>query len=295
MADRKLITDRFLKALAPAPPGQRIEIFDSRLAGFGVRVTDLKDANPARRGKAGRITFILYARFTPGAAPTRRPIGVYGDDAVSLEQARRTAGEWRSLVARGIDPKVIEAEAREAAARERAQRVKHSFTNVAEVFFTDKLAQERRGKRAERDFRSVFIPAWGERPIGEIGPADVLEIVNARKRRAPAMAKALLTLAGRFFTWVIDQQVYGLTTSPCSGLTKKKIVGETIPRNRRLNDAEMFAFWRATGRMGYPVGPVYRMLLLKGQRLNECAKLSWPEVHGDHIIVPDVENEGQGR
>ena len=38
--------------------------------------------------------------------------------------------------------------------------------------------------------------------------------------------------------------------------------------------------------MGYPVGPVYRMLLLKGQRLNECAKLSWPEVHGDHIIVP---------
>ena len=183
MADRKLITDRFLKAFAPAPPGQRIEIFDSRLAGFGVRVTDLKNANPARRGKAGRI---LYARFTPGAASTRRPIGVYGDDAVPLEQARRTAGEWRSLVARGIDPKVIEAEAREAAARERAQRVKHSFTNVAEVFFTDKLAHERRGKRAERDFRSVFIPAWGERPIGEIGPADVLEIVNAGKRRAPA-------------------------------------------------------------------------------------------------------------
>jgi hypothetical protein len=32
MADRKLITDRFLRALAPAPSGQRIEIFDSRLA-----------------------------------------------------------------------------------------------------------------------------------------------------------------------------------------------------------------------------------------------------------------------
>ena len=64
---------------------------------------------------------------------------------------------------------MIEAEAREAAARERAQRVKHSFTNVAEVLFTDKLAHERRGKRAERDFRSDFIPAWGERPIGRPG------------------------------------------------------------------------------------------------------------------------------
>jgi hypothetical protein len=69
MADRKLITGRFLKALTPAPPGQRIEIFDSRLAGFGVRVTDLKDCNPARGGKAGKIIFVLYARFAPGCSP----------------------------------------------------------------------------------------------------------------------------------------------------------------------------------------------------------------------------------
>ena len=45
--------------------------------------------------------------------------------------------------------------------------------------------------------------------------------------------------------------------------------------------------------MGYPVGPVYRMLVLKGQRLNECAKLSWPEVHGDHIIVPASRMKGK--
>ena len=258
-----------------------------------MRVTDLKDANPARRGKAGKIIVVLYARFAPGSAPTRRTIGVYGDDAVSLEQARRTAGEWRSLIARGIDPKVIEVEAREAAARERAQRVKHSLTNVAAVFFTDKLVPERRGKRAERDFRSVFIPARGERPIGEIGPADVLEIVNARKRHAPAMAKALLTLDGRFFTWVIDQQLYGLTTSPCSGLANKKIIGETIPRNQCLNDTELFALWRSAGRMQYPVGAVYRTLLLTGLRLNECAHISWPEVHGDHVIIPASRMKGK--
>ena len=57
-------------------------------------------------------------------------------------------------------------------------------------------------------------------------------------------------------------------------------------RNRRLNDAELFAFWRATGRMGYPTGPVYRMLLLTGLRLNEAAQLSWPEVQGDVIVIP---------
>lgn len=199
----------------------------------------------------------------------------------TLEQARRTAGEWRSLVARGIDPKVIEAEAREKETCERAQRIKHSFANVAQVFFTYKLAHERRGKRAERDFRSIFIPVWGDRPVGDITTADVLAIITAKKPTAPAMAKALLTLAGRFFTWVIDQQVYALTTSPCSGLTKKKIVGETTPRTRRLNDAELFALWRSAGRMGYPVGAVYWTLLLTALRLNEGAQMSWPEVHGD--------------
>ena len=115
---------------------------------------------PTRRGAArpGRSAFILYARFSPGAAPTRRTIGIYG--AITLEEARRIAGEWRSLIDKGIDPAVVEAEAREKEARERALRIKHSFAIVAEAFITDKLAQERSGKVAERDLRAVFVAAW---------------------------------------------------------------------------------------------------------------------------------------
>jgi hypothetical protein len=127
-----------------------------------IRISDTKDVDPARRGKAGKITFILYARFAPGAAPARRTIGIYG--AITLEDARGIAGEWRSQVARGIDPAVVEAERRKAEARERALRIKHSFTIAAEAFIAAKLEKERSGKVAERDLRSVFIAAWGERP-----------------------------------------------------------------------------------------------------------------------------------
>ena len=63
MAERRLITDRSLKALAPAPSGKRVELFDTRVPGFGVRISDTEDSNPARRGKAGKLTFILYARL----------------------------------------------------------------------------------------------------------------------------------------------------------------------------------------------------------------------------------------
>ena len=45
--------------------------------------------------------------------------------------------------------------------------------------------------------------------------------------------------------------------------------------------------------MGYPVGPVYRMLLLTGLRLNEAAQLSWPEVQGDTIIIPAARMKGR--
>jgi integrase len=291
MADRKLITDRYLRALPPAPRGQRIEVFDTRVPGFGIRISDTVDADPARRGKAGRITFILYARFAAGAAPARRTIGVYG--AITLEQARHTAGEWRSLIAKGIDPAVVEAEAREKAERERALRIRHSFANVAEAFIADKLSQERSGKAVERDLRSVFIASWGDRPVAEITKLDVLEIINAKKRTAPQMARHLLILIKRLFNWTVDMHIYGLTTSPCDRLSRAKIIGEPPSRSRKLDDAELFAFWRATGRMGYPVGWAYRMLLLTGLRLNECARLSWPEVHGDHAIIPAERMKGK--
>ena len=45
--------------------------------------------------------------------------------------------------------------------------------------------------------------------------------------------------------------------------------------------------------MGYPLGSLYRMLLLTGLRLNECAKLSWSEVHGDTIIIPASRMKGK--
>jgi integrase len=293
MADKRLLTDRFLRSLPPAPRGQRVEVFDARLPSFGIRISDTKDADPARRDKAGKITFILYARFAPGAAPARRTIGIYGADAMRLEDARRIAGEWRSQVARGVDPAVIEAERRAAEARERALRVKHSFTVAAEAFIAAKLEKERSGKVAERDLRSVFIAAWGERPVSEITKTDVLEIILTKKRTAPQMARALLVLIKRFFGWCVDQEIYGLSTSPCEGLSGKKLIGELQSRTRRLSYIELAAFWRATGRMGYPAGSVYRLLLLTGLRLNEAAQISWPEVQGSAIVIPASRMKGK--
>ena len=296
MTVRRLLTDRYLRALPPAPPGQRVEVYDARLPGFGVRVSDAKDADPSRRGKAARITFVLYCRFSPGAAATRRAIGVY--PTITLEEARRIAGEWRSLVARGVDPAVIEAERRAVEARARALRVRHSFTVVAEQFIRDKLSKERAGKIAERILRNTFVTAWAEKPVIEISTLDVLEVISATKARAPKMAGAQLTLLKRFFAWVADQQIFGLPSSPCDRLKVKTFAGEMRSRDRRLNDAEIFAFMRASQRMRYPVGPLlphFVALRIAAARGRRAVVARTPRRHHRHSRSADEGTPKQGR
>ena len=133
----------------------------------------------------------------------------------------------------------------------------------------------------------------GGKAVSDITKTDVLEIINSKKRTAPKMAGALLVLIRRFFSWAIHQQIYGLSASPCDRLSVVKLVGPVQSRDRRLSDIEIAAFWRATGRMKYPTGPAYRMLLITGLRLNEAAQLSWPEVQGNVITIPASRMKGR--
>ena len=68
MADKRQLTDRFLRSLPPAKHGTRNDIWDTVVPTFSACVYDEKDSDPARRGKAGRIAFVMNTRFKRGAA-----------------------------------------------------------------------------------------------------------------------------------------------------------------------------------------------------------------------------------
>jgi integrase len=258
---KRTLNDRALKALKPAKPGKLYDVMDAVVPGFGVRVAE-----------SGRKTFILVARYAGSRNPTRRALGEYG--ALTLEQARGRARDWLDLIRKGVDPREDQECQQRAEHRKRA----NSFAAVAEDFIFEKLPGERKAKEVERDIRREFIPAWGRRPIAEITPHDVRAVVKAAKDRgAPYQAHNLLGLARRLFAWAIDQQVYGLETSPCDRLKPKAVIGEKRPRSRILTDDEIRAFWRAASRLVYPYGPALRLLLLTGQRHREVADARWGE------------------
>lgn len=265
---KRTLTDRTLKALKPAKAGQRYGLMDSVVPGFGIRVTE-----------TGQKTFILVARFPGSSNPTRRAIGEYG--AISLEAARAKARQWLELLHKGIDPREEEEKKKAAAQRQR----KNSFAAVAEDFIKDKLSTERRGKDAERHIRREFLPRWGKLPVAQVTESHVRDVVKAAKDRgSPYEAHAILATARRLFSWAIDQREYGLESSPCDRLRPKAIIGKKNPRQRILDDSEMRALWKVTESLGYPYGPLYRVLALTGQRKSEVAEARWSEFDLDKKV-----------
>jgi integrase len=260
-------TDRWLKSLTPAAPGKRREVWDTIIPGFGVRVNDEKDH--ARAGKAGRITFILYSRYPGRRSPERRTLGRWPE--LSLEKARHRAAEWRSQIAKGIDPK--DAEEEERLARLRAKG--NTFASVAQKFIDFvKANKERKAAEVERELQ-VFVGPWGHRPIASITPTDVANVITATVERGKrAQAHNLFGHIRRLFRWAIPLYV---EHSPCAQLSPRRLIGERQRRDRILSDAEIAALWKATEGMAYPFGPLYRLLLLTGVRLSEACEASWDE------------------
>jgi len=54
-----------------------------------------------------------------------------------------------------------------------------------------------------------------------------------------------------------------------------------VSRDRVLTDAEVALIWQAAGALGYPFGPLVRLLLLTAQRREEVAGMRWSELSED--------------
>jgi integrase len=259
---KRSLTDRYLKSLKGSKNGKPYDVRDTEIRGLRVRVMP-----------SGERTFVLLARYKHGCAPTRRALGGY--PALGLAEAREKAREWRLLICRGIDP--AQEQARKRAAELRKQKT--TFLAVAEDFIREKLPSERKRREVEGDIRREFIPVWGARPITDITALDVRALIKrVRDEGKTYQAHNLLGHVRRLYNWAIGQHVYGIESSPCDRLKPREIIGEKKERTRILNDAELRAAWRAADRIGYPYGPVFKLLMLTGQRKSEVAEARWSEI-----------------
>jgi integrase len=231
-------------------------------------------------------------------APTDPVIGA----PLTLAGARRVAAEVNRQRALGQD--VVAQRLRDKA--ERRAAAANTLAAAARDFITEhsmrKVRDWRRGQARLLGLRPSEdgveeIPGglcdrWRDRPITSITADDVHRLINdVRKRGIPglerrgevseARARHMFACLSKMFSWLVQQR--RVEANPCIGVHRPDASSK---RERVLTDAEIVKLWAATEKLGAPFGPVIRLLLLTGCRLNEIAGLRWEEVGADALTIP---------
>jgi integrase len=290
---RKRLFPKTIRSFKPGKDGVRHGdiLMDELAPNLGVRVLGTTDRP--------EWSFVFVSRFPGRLSSARVKIGRFykavsdtesekAAELASLQTAREKAWRWHQMISDGRDPRV-------ELARQHAKEAKRqamTFGAAAEDFIREKLPTERRGTAVAREIRKE-LKTWWPRPISEIGKSDVLAIIKAKKKTAPASARNILGHIKRLFQWAIDQDSYDIELSPAAGIKPTAIIGEKIARDRALDDVEFRAFWLATDRLPYPQGPMFKILALTGCRLAGVSDARWSEF--SPVVRDAIRRHGDGQ
>jgi integrase len=247
------------RSVDQARPGDSdLFLWDQALSGFGLKVTP-----------AGAKIYLVQYRSGGRGTPTKRlTIGRHGAPWTP-DQARRKAKTILGAVADGQDP------AGERHAKRKEQKApKNTVRAVAAEWMRRDQAGHRRLSEVQRILDHDVLPAWGDRPIGEIRKRDVIELIDGiADRGSPVMANRTLATVGRLLNWAARRDI--IETHPAAFVEKP---GKEVRRDRVLSDGELVEIWRASEAIGFPFGDGVRLLILTLGRRDEIFSLSEPEI-----------------
>lgn len=273
------LTDRTLRR--PPPETGQTELWDDLVPGFGLRIA----AGGARtffvmKRLNGKLVRRTVGKVAPQDGPQR-------EGELPLPAARDRARKLLSDLSRGVDPD--ERKARPAAGRSATPR---TFGEVAAAYFKDPA---KRGGAAlkskgelERKVR-VDLASWKDRPVAEITRADVRAAISAKHESSPVSANRLLALVRRILRWAVREELI-----PANPAMDIEATAET-ERERVLKPQELARVWAGAEAMGYPYGPLIKLLILTAQRRSEVAELPWSEIDGSAWrLADDRAKRGKG-
>lgn len=270
---RKKLTEQAVTRFAP-PEAGRLEILDSITPGFGLRVTP----------QGTRTYFVLY-RIKGERRLQRLTLGKADD--IALGDARKAAKAALELAIAGHCPKVARETSVASAKAEDVQTVADRFEEVAKEYVARHAKPNLRQWRAvDRNITRELVSRWKGRSVHSITRRDVVTMLDEiSDRPAPIMANRIHALTCKLFAWAMERGV--IDRSPAAGI-KKPNAERT--RDRVLTDEEIAKIWKAAEVVGYPGGPLVRLLLLSAARLNEIAQLTKAQIDGDELSLAETKN-----
>ncbi|WP_198369272.1 integrase arm-type DNA-binding domain-containing protein [Roseomonas rosulenta] len=182
-------TDRYLAAVKPEPGRKDRIAFDTECKGLGVRATE-----------AGTKTFLVQWTDPATKAKRREVLGVWG--SITTEKAREAAGVRLGEVAKGIDPRAVRLEKREAAIKAKAEAALTLETLVgdwAKLHLAPK--RPRYAAEAVRAIKYAFAKHL-KRPAMRLTKAEAVAVLDdVLKAGSVAMAGRTLAYARACYAW----------------------------------------------------------------------------------------------
>jgi integrase len=254
MAKKKL-TAASVDRIKPPSSGQ-IEYFDQLLPSFGLRIS-----------YRGTKSWFLMTRIH--GKLKRRTFGKH--PAMSLADARETARHAINAAQLGQD---ILARGSHS---QRETDEPQTFAAAAQLFMTLHVEKNLRSSTA-RDYQRILTgrdtkPLHSE-SLENISSRDIRNILGRVGLRATGTyQRNFLAYLRKFFNWCVDQEL--LEHAPTDRI---RLNVRVASRDRYLAPQELPLVLRAFEAEGYPFGDLFRLLLLTGQRRNECAGMRWNEL-----------------
>jgi integrase len=190
------------------------------------------------------------------------------------------------MVRQGIDP-------REHQRERRREAVDLAFRSYAERFLALYVRSEWPASYgfAESILRLHVSPVLGSKPLPKLAKSDITEVLDRLPASKPALRRNVYAVLRRLLRWAVGRG--DIERSPLEGFEAPATVAS---RERVLTDEELALVWNASKGLGYPFGPMFRLLILTGQRREEVAGLKWEELDQESatwLLPPERSKNGR--
>jgi integrase len=273
--NRKRLTqqgvDRLRHDKAAAPPSGRIEIEDEACPGLLLRITprNVKSFSVIYRvvgeggtSLRGRLLMGTQHRITLGSTPP-----------LSLTDARRQAREIIQAATEGRDLRV---ERRQSNLIRAVNTFEAVFAKFMEIEIIPNVGAWR---NVDGVLRRHALPRWAKIPVQDLRRSHVHELIDELVQNGRhGIAREVRKHLSRFFNWTVDREI--IADNPIHGF-KRGDLQNREEAGRALGDQEIRLMWHASFSLAYPFGPLYRLLLLTGQRRTEWAASRRSEINSD--------------
>ncbi|MBF0339439.1 MAG: tyrosine-type recombinase/integrase [Magnetococcales bacterium] len=255
MAQKIIFTATRIAELPASAPGRREVWHDQHTPGLQMRVSP-----------SGVKTWSWYRRVR-GGGPERITLGRW--PRMSVEDARRHAGQLNALVTQGESP----SEERQAIDAEM------TFADLFDLYL-ERWARVR--KKSWRDdeskFRLHLVPLHGKR-LSSITRRDVADLHARIGKEHPSFANRLLALLSKLFNFGLESGILEMA-NPAKGIRYYR----EISRDRFLSGEELRRFFSALREEPPRVHLFFMICLLTGARKRNILSMRWEDLDFDRRV-----------